>query len=400
MWGYIEFGCTRREQYNQKLEQGMNLQNLNNLAALITRERDALLSQWRKQVRQLTSAKYLDTPTLNDHVPILLEELATAFQLVADEKISEVLLEGSPPVHGLERYQNGFDIVEVVAEYNILRGCIHDLAESNGFNLQGNAFHILNRVLDQAIGLAVQTFATQQALEVQRRREEHLAFVAHDLRTPLNAISLAAKVLDITLTKQGESIETVQMLKTLHRNVQHLEALVEKILKESADIQTETGVKLKRREFDLWPLVEALIHDLHPVAGTASVQLINQIPEELTAYADASMLRRVFQNLVANAIRYTPRGEIIIGAREARAVGAIECWVSDNGAGIPADRLEIIFDKLATDPDKEYGSGAGLGLAIVKTFIEAHGGTVTAESKEGIGSTFWFTLPGKLSSLT
>jgi signal transduction histidine kinase len=393
----MELDCNCPERYNQELEQGMNLQNLHKLAALIRCERDALLSQWRKQVRQLPSAKHLDALTLDDHISILLEELAASFQSVTDETIQKALLEGSPPIHGLERYKNGFDIVEVVEEYNILRGCIHDLAESNGFNLQGNTFRILNRVFDQAIGLAVQTFATQQALEVRRRREEHLAFVAHDLRTPLNAISLATRVLDMTLAKQGKSKETAQMLKTLYRNVQHLEALVQKILKESADIQTETGIKLKRRKFDLWPLVEALIHDLHPVAGTASVQIINQIPEELTAYADANMLRRVFQNLVANAIRYTPRGEIIIGAREAKE-GAIECWVSDNGAGIPKDRLEIIFDKLETDPDKDCGTG--LGLSIVKTFIEAHGGTVAAKSKEGIGSTFWFTLPGRKISGT
>jgi two-component system, OmpR family, phosphate regulon sensor histidine kinase PhoR len=371
----------------------MSIQNLYKLAALIKRDRDALLSRWREQVTQLPSAKHLDTPALNDHVPALLDELATEFQLVSDETIPEALLEGSPPVHGLQRQEDGFDIVEVVAEYNILRGCIHDLAESNSLSLEGKAFHILNRVLDEAIGLAVQTFATQQALEVQRRREEYLAFVAHDLRTPLNAISLAARVLELTRSGQGDSAETAQMLKTLHRNVQHLEALVDKVLKESAHIQTETGVKLEGRAFDLWPLVEVLIHDLHPVAGTASTQLINQIPEELTAYADASLLRRVFQNLVANAIRYTPRGEVVIGARENGTEGAIECWVSDNGAGIPEDRLEMIFDKLETDLQKEDGSG--LGLAIVKTFVEAHGGKVTVESKEGVGSTFRFTLPGR-----
>lgn len=371
----------------------MNIQNLDKLAALIKRERDALLSRWREQVRQLPSAKHLDTPTLNDHVPALLDELTTAFRLVSDETIPQALLEGSPPVHGLQRHQDSFDIVEVVAEYNILRGCIHDLAESNGLSLQGKAFHILNRVFDEAIGLAVQTFATRQALEVQRRREEYLGFVAHDLRTPLNAISLAARVLELTLSERGDSPETARMLKTLHRNVQHLEALVDKVLKESAHIQTETGVKLERRQLDLWPLVEALIHDLHPVAGTASTQLINNIPEDLGAYADASLLRRVFQNLVANAITYTPRGEVVIEAREIGPEGAIECWVSDNGGGIPEDRLERIFEKLETDPQNE--GGTGLGLAIVKTFVEAHGGRVTVESQEGVGSTFRFTLPGR-----
>lgn len=376
------------------MPQEMDVQNLAKLAALIRRERDAVLSRWRQQVRQLPSAKHLDLPTLNDHVPALLEELAKSFEFVSDQTIPEAILEGSPPVHGIQRCQDGFDIVEVVAEYNILRGCIHDLAEGDGLNLHGKAFHILNRVFDEAIGVAVQTFATQQALEVQRRREEYLAFVAHDLRTPLSAISLAARVLELTIAKQGGA-ETAQMLKTLHRNVQQLETLAANVLKESDHIRTESGVKLERRKFDLWPLIEALIHDLHPVAGTASTQLINQIPEDLTAYADATLLKRVFQNLIANAIKYTPRGEVVVGAREAGAEDAIECWVRDNGSGIPEDRLDIIFDKLETDPEKE--GGTGLGLTIVKTFVEAHGGTVTVESKEGVGSTFRFSLPGRTS---
>jgi len=75
----------------------MNLQNLNKLAALIKRESAALLSRWREQVRLLPSAKHLDTPTLNDQIPALLDELATAFQLVTDKTIPEALLEGSPP---------------------------------------------------------------------------------------------------------------------------------------------------------------------------------------------------------------------------------------------------------------------------------------------------------------
>lgn len=369
------------------------MQNLERLAALIKHEQDALLSRWRQQVRQLPSAKHLDTPVLNDHVPDLLEELVTELLVASNQTILQALLEESPAVHGRQRQHDGFDIVEVVAEYNILRGCIQDLAESHGINLAGQAFHILNRVLDNAIGMAVQTFATQQALEVQRRREEYLAFVAHDLRTPLNAISLAGKVLEMT-TSGGQSAESAQMLKTLHRNVQHLEALIQKVLKESDHIRAESGVKLERRAFDLWPLVEVLVHDLDPLAATASTQLINKVPVELTAYADASLLTRVIQNLVTNAIRYTPRGEVVIGAREADGQGSVDCWITDNGAGIPKDHLEGVFDKLETDPERD--GGTGLGLAIVKTFVEAHGGYVTLESKEGVGSTFRFTLPGRV----
>ena len=370
----------------------MAVENLTKLADLIASERETLLAEWRRQIRELPSAKRLDTPTLNDHIPAFIDELAIAFRHVLDESISDQLIEATPPEHGRQRFVDGFDIVEVVAEYNILRGCIHDLAERHGLGLFGRAFHILNRVFDSAIGLAVQTFAVRQALEVQRRREEYLAFVAHDLRTPLNAIGLSAKVLELKFIRPETEPGSVKMLKSLQRNVRQIAALVDKVLKESAHVQTECGVKPERRELDLWSLVEALTNDLQPVAGTSSTRLVNSVPEELKAFADAGLLTRIFQNLIANAIKYTPRGEVVIGAHSGES-DAVECWVADNGEGIPAELLSKIFDKMETDPDKE--GGLGLGLAIVKTFVEAHGGAVTVKSEPGQGSTFRFTLLGR-----
>ena len=366
---------------------------LKTLAKLIRRDRDQLLTRWRALVRELASAKHLDVPTLNDHLPTLLDELAEALESKSDETIAEALRDGSPLAHGLQRVQDGFDIAEVVAEYNILRGCVHDLAEANGFSLQGQAFHILNRVLDGAIGFAVESFATARALEVQHRREDYLAFVAHDLRTPLNAMALAARVLDQTVHAAGGSADSARMIKSLQRNVRHLESLVAKVLEENTNLQTEIGIKLERRSFDLWPLVEALVHDIHPVAGTDSTQLINMVPDDLVVFADASLLRRIFQNLIANAIAYTPRGEVRIGAEPGAAEGAVDCWVSDHGAGIPAELLDKVFEKGAGDPEKD--GSTGLGLAIVKTFIEAHGGTVHAESELGRGTTVRFSLPAQ-----
>ncbi len=366
----------------------MAADQLQTLARLIRRDVEPLLAKWRVAVRALPSARHLDVPTLNDHLPNLLEELADALETHADHSIAEALAEGSPPAHGLQRVQDGFDIVEVVAEYNILRGCIHDLAGANGFSLQGEAFHILNRVLDQSIGLAVESYATAQALEVQHRREEYLAFVAHDLRTPLNAMALAARVLDVTLAP-GASPEHVRMLKTLQRNIRQLETLVAKVLDENSNLQTEVGVRLERRFLDLWPLVEALVHDIHPVAGTGSTQLINEVPDELTVFADAGLLRRVFQNLIANAIAYTPRGTVRIGALTSDAM--TECWVTDSGTGIAPELLSSVFEKGVGDVVRS--ESAGLGLTIVKTFVEAHGGTVEAHSEIGGGTSIRFTLP-------
>jgi signal transduction histidine kinase len=365
--------------------------NLELLAALVRSERENLLSHWRRQVRELPSARHLDTPTLNDHIPGLLDELALALETGSSQTIPEALQAASAPVHGRQRLEDDFDIEEVVAEYNILRGCIHDLAHERGVRLQGAPFRIFNRVFDQAIGMAVQAYARQRERDLKERRQAYLSFVAHDLRTPLFAMSLAGRVLEKTLPQRGYGPESARMLKALRRSARQLEGLVDRVLEENANLQTDAGITIERRVFDLWPLVEALIEEIQPVADTAGTRVTNQVPDELVVFADAALLKRVLQNLVANAIRYTPRGEVVIGARELDADRGIECWVRDNGAGIPEDLLGRIFEKGETD--SADGGATGLGLAIVQTFTEAHGGKVMVESRESEGSTFRFTLP-------
>ena len=175
------------------------------------------------------------------------------------------------------------------------------------------------------------------------------------------------------------------MIKTLQRNVRRLEALVGKVLEENKNPEVEGDLKLERRSFDLWPLVHAVIQDIQPIAGTASTRLMNMVPDDLVVFADAGLLRRIFQNLLDNAIAHTPRGEVRIGARDVN--GTIECWVSDNGAGIPRNLLHKVFEKDA----------GGLGLAIVKTLVEAHEGTVELDSEEGHETIVRFTLPSRIT---
>ncbi|HUR21686.1 MAG TPA: HAMP domain-containing sensor histidine kinase, partial [Vicinamibacterales bacterium] len=125
---------------------------------------------------------------------------------------------------------------------------------------------------------------------------------------------------------------------------------------------------------------------------TGTTLLTNAVNEDCVVFADASLLTRILQNLIANAIAYTPRGEVVIDALQTGAAGDVEIQVRDNGVGISPEHCLTVFDKHDTDTDKE--GGLGLGLAIVKTFVEAHDGKVTVESQLGVGSTFRFTLPG------
>src|ERR1700742_1278459 len=168
----------------------MSVVSLRRIGTLVREQRHILLARWRRQVRQLPSAQGLDTPSLNDHMPYLIDELADALESQPEEIAEDLLLQGSPPAHGRQRLHDGFNVEEVVAEYNVLRACVHDLAEEHGIVIHGNDLGIVNRIIDEAIGLAVQTYATQLSLEIKEHRDQHIAFVANDLRVPLQAISL------------------------------------------------------------------------------------------------------------------------------------------------------------------------------------------------------------------
>jgi two-component system, OmpR family, phosphate regulon sensor histidine kinase PhoR len=365
------------------------VKSLRQLATAVFEERDPILQSWRDQVRTLPSARGLDVPTLNDHIPGWIGELAARL-LTASNEADGAENAAAPLAHGLQRFEDGFDIEEVVAEYNILRDCVHELAERHDLVLRGTERRFVDRAFDDAIAAAVKAFAESQAQEAQRRRAEHLAFVAHDLRTPLHAITFATYLLNQRLESLAAEGEIGRLLKILGRNAKQLEGLVAQVLTENTQLLTELGIQVERRRFDLWPMAEALVQDLEPLATKTGTRVENQVPDDLELTADANLVRRILQNLVTNAITHAPGSNVLIGARDPGAGAPVECWVIDDGGGIPADRVGKVFDVLETDPKRD---GAGLGLAIVKTFVEAHDGTVSVESVEGKGSTFRFTLP-------
>jgi signal transduction histidine kinase len=371
----------------------MSVGTLRRLGDLIDEDRDTILQEWRRRVMQLPAAHGLDAPTLTDHIPLLLDELSAALRSRDDDTIAEMLVNGSPPQHGIQRLRAGFNLEEVVAEYNILRAAIFELAERNEVEIRGATIHVVNRVLDEAIGLAVQTYATERALEVQQRREEQFAFFAHDLRTPLNAIRVSTQLLGVLLQEHEGQSEIGKALDVLDRNSRRMSELIENVLHQNAVLENRTTIQVECRRVDLWPIVESVLNDVRPIAETNNTELANETPIDLVAFADAGMLQRILQNLVANAVRYTPRGRVTVGARNLTDRGDIECWVVDNGAGISPDMLGRVFEKFRTDPKRD--DGTGLGLAIVKEFVEAHGGTVQVESEQEVQTTFRFRLPGE-----
>lgn len=347
------------------------------------------MGEWRARAGELLRDLHLDKPTLTDHLPDLVAEIIRDLALNRDGTISDEQTRGSPPVHGVQRFHDGLDVGEVVAEYNLLRVAFITIAERHNLYLVGEAARIINHRIDEGVRLAVMAFAAQQALIRKEQEDEHLAFIAHDLRTPLNAVSLLVEELKSGLDHKA-LIDAGDLFEILGRNLQRVEELIQRVLDTKVQPSaTGSSFRPERRVFDLWPLVQRLTLDLRSVSSKHAIEVVNDIPRALTVFADAGLISQVFQNLLGNAFSYAARGRVVVSAHE-DAAGTVTCVVRDNGAGIPLEMLAKVFDKLATDPDK---GGTGLGLAIVKQIVEAHGGTVSAESIHGSGATFTFTVP-------
>jgi signal transduction histidine kinase len=363
---------------------------VDHVAELFARCQEEVISEWRVQAGELLRELNLNKPTITDHLPDVVAEITRDLKLGRYGVLSEEHTRGSPPVHGVQRFHDGLDVGEVVAEYNLLRVAFITVAERHDLYIVGEAARIINHRIDEAVRLAVMAFAAQQALIRKEQEDDHLAFIAHDLRTPLNAVSLIADELKEGLDEKARA-EAGDLFEMLSRNLQRVEMLITHVLQTKVrPAAAGSSFRPERRTFELWPLVQRLILDLRTVASKHDIAVKNEIPRNLIVNADAGLVSQVFQNLLGNAFKYATRGQVVVSAT-ADSDG-VTCLVRDNGAGIPLDMLAKVFDKTASDPFK---AGTGLGLAIVKQIVEAHGGVVSVESVHGAGATFCFTLPTK-----
>jgi len=363
-------------------------ENVYRLVTLIRTQRDALLFRWREQVRQLPGAAGLDAPTINDEVPQLLDNLADALGRGDEDGETNVI----SAEHGLLRWQAGFDVTEVVAEYNILRQCLQDAAEREGITLTGKTLHVINAIFDDAIGKAVKAFETMMTIALQHRHDEHLAFILHDLRTPLEALSLATTLLERSLPVDTRNSGTDSALSVLRGNINRLSQRVRLVLSKASALGKSFHPQFML--LNLHTQVEKVARDLEPLAVSAGTMVRIQIDEQFEIYSDEILLAQVFENLLSNALKFTSQGMIEIGAKETSDDQWIQCWVKDSGQGIPPAQIEKIFERFETNSEPGQ-SGLGLGLAIVKEIVELHKGEISVQSEVGKGSTFTFLLPRK-----
>ena len=227
-------------------------------------------------------------------------------------------------------------------------------------------------------------------IELQHRHDEHLAFLLHDLRTPLEALSLATTLLERSVPEQGRNPGVSAAISVLRGNVSRLSKRVRQVLSKGPRFGksfTPQFVTLSLRT-----QVDKVVRDLGPLAASAETEVRNEVDEHFEVYSDELLLAQILENLLANALKFTSKGTIQIGARATNDGRTTECWVKDSGQGIPASEIDKVFERFETGANSEQ-SGMGLGLAIVREIVELHKGEIRVQSEVGKGSTFTFVLP-------
>ena len=232
----------------------------------------------------------------------------------------------------------------------------------------------------------------EQLLELDRMKDEFVALVSHELRTPLTSIR---GYLELRLEDAdgGGFTEThAEWLGVIDRNSERLLCLVEDLLLKA---QVNAGkVTLNLKEVDLAAIIEHSVTASAPVAASREIELTSDMEELSPVSADPVRIGQVIDNLISNALKFTPSG----GRVEVRAIerdGVVRIEIADTGMGIPEAEQDRLFERFYRTSQAQAHAvpGAGLGLSIARAIVEAHGGGITCTSAPPAGTPYALELP-------
>jgi signal transduction histidine kinase len=232
---------------------------------------------------------------------------------------------------------------------------------------------------------------TDRLLELDRLKDQFIATVSHELRTPLTSIH---GYLDLVLEDEagGLADEQRQFLSIAGRNTDRLRLLVDDLLFVS-ELDADK-LELDLESLDLRSLAQESLESAGPQAEARGISLELSMPGSLPLTGDRVRLGQLLDNLISNALKFTPRGGSVI-VRTTRSNGSAVLEVEDTGIGIAADEQQHLFDRFfrTQAAEKSAIQGTGLGLSISQAIAQAHGGLIEVSSQENVGTTFRVAIP-------
>ena len=232
--------------------------------------------------------------------------------------------------------------------------------------------------------------ANEELKKLDTMKSDFISLVSHELKTPLSAIRTSAEFLDSEMTSDPKVQK--EMLENIIRNIDRQTRLINDILDLS---KIEAGkMEFQFGQFDIQEITTAALETIGNLALEKNITISVDFPGELSpVFGDKEKLIIVLNNLLGNALKFTPNGGgILLSAKEFK--DSIEVRVKDTGIGIEKKELENIFEKFyqVDGTSRRKTAGSGLGLSISSGIIKAHGGEIYVESELGKGSTFFFRL--------
>ncbi len=258
---------------------------------------------------------------------------------------------------------------------------------------EDRAFHVTARACntDSACAAVVVLNEVTELQRLGRVRRDFVANISHELRTPVTNLQLLADTIANAIEQNPPA--AAEWLDKLRGQIDALHQLTTELMDLSLIESGQMPIKLV--DTRIVDLIDPVVTLLQPQIERKHIGVDIKVSRELHALADSNGIRRVLSNLLHNAIKFTsPGGHIALRAN--RVDDNVEIQIEDDGIGIPARDLPRIFERFyKVDRARVQGEtrSTGLGLAVAKHIVEGHGGNIWAESVEGKGSTFHFTLP-------
>jgi PAS domain S-box-containing protein len=234
--------------------------------------------------------------------------------------------------------------------------------------------------------------SNEELEEVNKAKDKFITVISHDLRNPISSILQSSEIIMKELEETND-LEIMNFINIIHKSSQKVVNQLDDLIYTSRQKSTRTF--FNPIVLNLHQTVNTSIQILETTAFNKKIKVINQTPENVYIKADLLLFRSIIQNLVSNAIKFTPEGGLINIDSKIKNAQFIEIKVQDNGIGIQEDVLKIILegDKKYTTKGTSKEIGSGLGLKLSKEFAEKQGGKLWATSKPGEGSSFIFTIP-------
>ena len=218
-------------------------------------------------------------------------------------------------------------------------------------------------------------------------QKQFIQDISHEFKTPLTILK---GELEITLKRIRSSQEYESILRSSLEEIDNMSKIVEELLTLARFDSKEAALEVAPLDLNL--LLKEVLSDIKILAAEKDIEINFASKEEIILKADKKQLRRVFMNLLDNAIKYTPRnGKITLNSLKEKNLAKIE--INDTGIGIPQDEIPYIFDRFYRLDKSRSSTGFGLGLSIAKSIVEAHKGSIEVESKLNEGASFTVYLP-------